>query len=400
MPEDFTTAELVIPGTYIRVRAEGLIGAGGISTGNIGIVGTALHAQKQQLDDAGKPMTDGKKPVMVDRFGEVFSLTDYAGAKTLFGEYDAFSADPKKGGFYNLTRSLELLYLSGARTIYAVPLEIKLSKADPPEKTRPALEDYTNAFAQLIKEDVNILIAPELSTDNAKTVFSVVDMAEAEGKDAIAVIGSDSQGQAGIVAQAPSNDRQILCAPGIHATESVTTGGTRVSTDVILPGTYTAAVVAGLLSGLTPQTSPTNKVISGVEHLATRFSYSDMVALVKGKVLVLEERRGVRVVRGLTTDDGAFSQVTTRRITDFAKAGIRLIGSPFIGRLNNERIRKVLQGAIDGFLTTMVQDEALTSYRLEVTATRTDEINGRAIVNVILQPTFSIDFIAVTMVLQ
>ena len=37
---------------------------------------------------------------------------------------------------------------------------------------------------------------------------------------------------------------------------------------------------------------------------------------------------------------------------------------------------------------------------LEVTATRRDEIEGRAVVNVLLQPTFSIDFVAVTLVLQ
>ena len=33
--------EFILPGTYVRVLAEGLIGVGGISTGNIGIVGTA-----------------------------------------------------------------------------------------------------------------------------------------------------------------------------------------------------------------------------------------------------------------------------------------------------------------------------------------------------------------------
>jgi hypothetical protein len=116
--------------------------------------------------------------------------------------------------------------------------------------------------------------------------------------------------------------------------------------------------------------------------------------------MVLEDRQGIRVVRGLTTDDGAFTQVTTRRITDFAKSGIRRSSNPFIGRLNNQRVRKALQGAIDGFLTTMVVDEQLVTYTLEVTATRQDEIAGRAIVNVVLQPTFSIDFIAVTLVLQ
>ena len=34
-------AEMVIPGTYIEVRAEGLISVGSIATGNIGVVGTA-----------------------------------------------------------------------------------------------------------------------------------------------------------------------------------------------------------------------------------------------------------------------------------------------------------------------------------------------------------------------
>ena len=59
-----------------------------------------------------------------------------------------------------------------------------------------------------------------------------------------------------------------------------------------------------------------------------------------------------------------------------------------------------MQGAIDGFLATMLQDEALTYYELAVTATRQDEIAGRAIVNVVLQPTFSIDYIRVTLSLQ
>ena len=48
----------------------------------------------------------------------------------------------------------------------------------------------------------------------------------------------------------------------------------------------------------------------------------------------------------------------------------------------------------------MVSDEALIGYGLEVTATRQDEIAGRAIVNLMLQPTFSIEFIAATIVLE
>jgi hypothetical protein len=101
----------------------------------------------------------------------------------------------------------------------------------------------------------------------------------------------------------------------------------------------------------------------------------------------------VRVVRGITMDDGAFRQITTRRIVDYAKSGIRQACNPFIGRLNNNRVRAAI-------LTRMVQDEQLTGYTLEVTATRQDEIGGRVRVNATIQPTFSIDYIMVTLVLE
>ena len=60
----------------------------------------------------------------------------------------------------------------------------------------------------------------------------------------------------------------------------------------------------------------------------------------------------------------------------------------------------ILVGAINGFLSAMVADEALISYDLSVTATRADEIAGRAIVNAIIRPTFSIDYVAVTLTLE
>jgi hypothetical protein len=137
--------------------------------------------------------------------------------------------------------------------------------------------------------------------------------------------------------------------------------------------------------------------LPGLVRLAQRFSYAEIRQLLSNRVMVLEQRAGVRVVRGITSNSGAFRQVTTRRIVDFAKAGIRQVSNAFIGKLNNQRVRAALRGAIDGFLTTMVVDEQLIAYELEVTATRQDEIAGRAVVNAVLQPTFSIDFIRVTL---
>jgi hypothetical protein len=357
MAEDFALSELVIPGAYIRVRAEGLIGVAGISSGNVGVVGTAAQGS-----------------------GDTQTLSDYQTGQSVFGPYNAGQA--------NLTRALEQLYGNGAATAYARALDPAHAQKD----------DYLAAFHELLKDDVNILVAPELKTDDAKAVFGpILTEAENNGKDVIAVIGSDADTVSAIKAQVTASDRMILTAPGFLAYDVA------AKADAALPGTFTAAAVAGLLSTLTPQSSPTNKVVPGVVKLARRFAYGETKDLISGGVLVLEERQGVRVVRGVTTEmatNGPFRQITTRRIVDFAKAGIRQASTPFIGRLNNARVRKALQGAINGFLTTMVQDEALTGYGLEVTATRDDEIAGRAMVNAVLQPTFSIDFVAVTLVLQ
>jgi hypothetical protein len=363
MAEDtLVLSELVIPGTYIKVSAEGLISAGGISTGNIGIVGTAAAGE-------------------VDNETHLFG--DYASARGEFDLYDAVDDDSGTGA-RNLTRALEIAYRNGARAVHARAVAEGANQAA-----------FSAAFNEVIKEDVNILIAPELSTSDAIAVLGpVLESAESAGRDLIAVIGADATTAGTIAAQAPNNDRIIFTAPGFQFFDA------RAEDLVNLRGTYAAAAVAGLVSTLAPHQSPTNKVLPGVVRLTRRFSFAETTQLLNGRVAVLEQRNGVRVVRGLTTDDGGFRQITTRRITDFAKAGIRKSCDPFIGRLNNERVRKALYGAVDGFLTTMLQDEQLTGYTLEVTATRRDEIAGRAMVNAVLRPTFSIDFVAVTMALE
>jgi phage tail sheath protein FI len=362
MAETFALDSLVLPGTYVQVRAEALIAGAAVSTGNIGIVGTA-----------------GTVP------GDSEILSGFDDATNAFGAYDAFSS-----GKQNLSRGLEIAYRNGAGVVFARAVAVAAAQ-----------DAYSAAFEQLLKDDVNILVAPELSTDDALSVLKpILEEAENNSKDLIAVIGSDADAVADITAQADAvgdiRGRVILVAPGMHAFDSA------AKADVVLPGTYTAAAVAGLLSTLVPQSSPTNKTLPGVQKLSQRFTYGEEKTLVghPAGILVLDQAAGVRIVRGVSADQGAFKQITTRRITDYAKAGMRAVSNPFIGKLNNARVRKALNGAINGFLSAMVADEALISYELSVTATRADEIAGRAIVNAILRPTFSIDFVAVTLTLE
>ncbi len=361
---------MVVPGTFIRVRAEGLISVGGISTGNIGIVGTAAQG-----------------------VGKTELLSSYTQAVEKFGRYDKSSE-----GKANLVRGLELLYANGARTVYARALAENET-------------DFKAAMEEVIKEDVNILVIPELATPgatgSAAILNGIVSTAEGQNKDLFAVVGSDKSEVDAVKTQADavSNKRVMMVAPGIKAAETVEEGEgeamTTKTTEVTLTGNYTAACVAGLLASLAPHISPTNKVLPAISGLEYRYAYGELEALLNAGVAPVELRNGARVVRGITTDvNGPFAQVTTRRIVDRAKAGVRQVGEAFVGRLNNERVRAALKGAIQGFLDRMVSDEALLGYGLEVSATRDEQVAGIARVDMLLQPTFSIDFLAVTIVLE
>lgn len=380
MAEDFVSSGLVLPGTYIRVRSEGLIGVRGVSSGNIGIVGPLGPFPPDAEEEEG----DDDAPAD-PRIGVTRTLSSAAEAEAFFG----IPFVDGTGAALNLSAMIGELFRNGARTVFA--------------RAVTDAAGYGDAFDEVVKEDVQILVAPALTasgTGGALDVLTpVVESAENNHRDVIAVVGADAallDGVGDAADTVPDNDRIIVVAPGYHILNS----STKPPTEVVLPGSYMAGPVAALISSLAPHSSPTNKVLPGVSTLSTRFSYSERMGLVSGRVLVLEQRGGARVVRGITTETGGFTQITTRRIVDFAKAGIRQVANPFIGRLNNVRVRAALQSAIDGLLTSMLVDEQLTAYQLEVTATRRDEIEGRAIVNVLLQPTFSIDFVAVTIVLQ
>src|SRR5205807_3759653 len=102
-------------------------------------------------------------------------IDSYEKGRNLYGAYAA--------GETGLTRSLELLFQNGAGTVYTQAL----AAGD-----AGALDKYTAAFNELIKDDVNILVAPQLATKDALAVLpAIAGSAETNGKDVIVVIGSD-----------------------------------------------------------------------------------------------------------------------------------------------------------------------------------------------------------------
>lgn len=459
-----TITEMILPGTYIEVRAEGLIGVGGISTGNIGVVGTASRG----------------------RLNTVFLISSFSEALDLFGPYDGWPvAAADQANALTLTRTIEQLFRGGASTVYAVrvgdfagsapamswsiddaagsvltvtanspgtwanaiavtlnatdktlqvtfgqekethdastagklaaaitadsrllvaPTPAAADAAKVPTKVTPGTAVTSNGekagggtavtggLTLLEPQPVNILVVGGVGAKDAKAgVLGHLEATENDGKERMAVLGVSADRFDSLSPDdAVSNARVILVAPGIKADDAV------LKAQVALPAAYAAALVAGRLSTLGVHVSLTNKDVAAA-GLTQRYSRGQQKNLLGRQMLVLRDELGIRVLKGITTDTGAFRQISVRRIVDYAKAGVRIGANPYIGRLNNVRVRAALKATLDGFLSQMVLDEMLIGYTLDVTATRPQEINGQAIVTMTLQPTFSIDFVKVIM---
>ena len=99
MSESIT--DVVLPGAYIGVNAQGLITPAAIATGNIGIVGTAASGPVQWPPQA-------------------IALSGYQDALTNFGPYDPFATPTTSGAPLTLVRALEQAFNAGAGNVYAV----------------------------------------------------------------------------------------------------------------------------------------------------------------------------------------------------------------------------------------------------------------------------------------
>ncbi|MFI9379614.1 phage tail sheath C-terminal domain-containing protein [Kutzneria sp. NPDC052558] len=252
-------------------------------------------------------------------------------------------------------------------------------------------DDYAAGLELLANQTVNIVVpAGQDATSFGAQLQAHLAETEQADHERIGVLGAPGSTVPEFLGHSIASDRIVLVAPGIALA-----GGTH------LPPAYTAAAVAGLLGSAPAQTSLTNKALT-VPGLAVAANRGEQAQLITRGVLSIVDKQGFRVVKGVTTEGPGepFSAIPTRRIVDFAKYGVRAAANPYIGRLNNDRVRSALKSTVDAFLTGMVSDEALTSYSLSVSATRAQEIAGEVAVTMTIQPTFSIDYIRVTMVLS
>jgi hypothetical protein len=252
--------------------------------------------------------------------------------------------------------------------------------------------EYAAGLESISNQLVNIVV---LAGQDAGAMGSVLEShlnaTEITDYERIGVIGAPGNTLPQYLGHTIASHRIIVVAPGI-----------RYPDGSVLPTAYTAAAVAGLISSLSVQTSLTNKMLT-VPGLDANFNRGQQMQLIGRNVLSIVLKQGsLRVLKGITTEGQGqpFSAVPTRRIVDSAKYGVRSAANPYIGRLNNARVRAALQSTLEALLTRMVDEEALTGFELQVSATRAQEIAGEVSVIMTIQPTFSIDFIRVVMNLK
>jgi hypothetical protein len=254
-----------------------------------------------------------------------------------------------------------------------------------------SVNDYAGGLDCLSNMLINVVhLAGQNVATMGDTLLAHVNSASENDRERIGVIGANGPTFQDYLAHTMSSGRIVVVAPGLRDPDGV-----------VLPSAYAAAAITGLISVLTPETSLTNKTVN-VAGLSVDFNRGQQAQLIQRNVLAIVLGQGFRVVKGITTagEGTPFSNISIRRIVDFAKYGVRSASNSYLGRLNNDRVRSALKSSLDAFLTGMVDDEMLTDYQLEVTATRAEEVSG--IVNVIMSllPTFSIDYIRVTMILR
>ncbi len=201
----------------------------------------------------------------------------------------------------------------------------------------PTLQSYMDALDDMVGQDIQIVVPVGLPFSKIKaSILGHVEITENLGSERIAVLGADSSDVTKILENANdvADKRVALVAPGLDQ-QDPDTGQINH-----LPAYYAAAAIAGKLSSLAPHISLTNKTLASIDALTDDYNYGELKSLVLNRVLALEDKRGIRVVKGISTDDGAFSQISIRRIVDYVKQGTRLGANQYIGLLNNRAVEK------------------------------------------------------------
>lgn len=268
---------------------------------------------------------------------------------TLWYTYAQAAEDLGSGS--EMAELARLLFLGGAAAVYGVPVKLDTQ--------------YEAAIATVeALEDVKLTVCDATDATTQKKLADSVETASENRKERVAVLG----GAAGetvtqLVARAAelNSERVVLVAPGTLDAEGQALSGARC-----------AAAVAGAIAGLGDPALPLGGAeLPGLAGLASRYSESEIDALVRGGVTPLESVGGtVSVVRGVTTRtktgsaaDASWRELSTILIVDDVIPGIRdSLRARFNRAKNTQQSRGAIRSQVIVELENRLAREIIASY--------------------------------------
>lgn len=164
-----------------------------------------------------------------------------------------------------------------------------------------------------------------------------------------------------------------------------------------------AAVYAGFVSTLPPQSAPTNKVLPGVRSIPYIFSASQLNDLTGNKLVTFRRKPG----RGVVTTDGMtasseelYARLTTMRITATVVQAIRDVCDPFIGEAGGLVQRNSMNTAISSGMKALKDAGLLQAYTFIIKATPQEMTQGIYNVDIEIVPVFEIRKVRATITLR
>jgi len=158
-----------------------------------------------------------------------------------------------------------------------------------------------------------------------------------------------------------------------------------------------ASVYAGLIASLPANSAPTNKLQPGV-RLPFRISVAKLDSLAGlGYVMFQRKTKGIVVADAPTASrpDSDYQRLTTVRIVKATIDAIRNVGDKFIGEPITGARLAALETAINQSLVKLQKLEFLQRFQVAVTSTPTQQVQGKADVEMILVPAFELRQITV-----
>jgi hypothetical protein len=157
---------------------------------------------------------------------------------------------------------------------------------------------------------------------------------------------------------------------------------------------------AGLLGLQEYFQSPTFKTISALGVPAGQYTDTQLEALIRGNVVVINERRGlgVIVIKAILTSG---RQINVQRTANKAVRDVKAVCDKYIGRLNDDGARIALRQQVIAMLGSMERDGALVpstdgtspAFGVAVFSTQADFANGIVNVDIAVRPVRAIDYI-------